>query len=137
MMNHSDDRSLPADLRDLQILLERSCHDTPAIPLYVERHYGAAPHEVAFVVIALPDQKTRRRVRALAEAGLRHLGYTIQSEGRDVYEVWPRSGEVSAHEAIRALKRFDHMEGAGGGDDTPRAAGAGRLGRAEGGADTG
>jgi hypothetical protein len=135
-MNHSDDRSLPADLRDLQIFLERCCPNTPAIPLYVERHYGATPREIAFVVVGLPDQALRRQVRALAEAGLRHLGYEIQNRGSDVFDVWPDPREASAHDMVRAVKRFEHLQGAGSGNVALDAGGSGQPGRSEGGAET-
>lgn len=133
-MNYSDDRSLWADLRDLQIFLERSCTGTPAIPLYVERHYGAAPREIAFVVVGLPDHALRRQVRALVEAGLRHLGYEIQNRGSDVFDVWPDPREASAHDIVRAVKRFEDLQGAGSGNDAAdRKAGPKLTDRAPGG----
>jgi hypothetical protein len=131
-MSQTNDRNLPADLRDLQIFLRRSFPDIPSIPLYVDRHYGSWAHEIAFVVVGLPDQASRRRVRALAEAGLRHLGYEIANRGRDVYDVWPDRRDASAHEAIRAVKRFAGVAD-GSGNDALGATGPREPGRAAGG----
>ncbi len=134
-MSQTNDRSLPTDLRDLRIFLRRRFPEIPSIPLYVESHYGSGPREIAFVVVGLPDQALRRQVRALAEAALRHLGYEIENHGRDVYDVWPDSPEVSAHNTLRAMNRFGGMETAGSGNDAPGAAGYGLPGRSKGGAD--
>lgn len=136
-MSQTNDRSLPTDLRDLRTFLRRSFPDIPSIPLYVERHYGSEPREIAFVVVGIPARALRRQVRARAEAALRHLGYEIENQGRDVYEVWPDSGEVSAHDTIRAMTRFGRMETAGSGNDAAGAAGYGLPGRSEGGTETG
>jgi hypothetical protein len=134
-MNQIGDRSLPTDLRDLKIFLQRSFPDISSLPLYVERHYGSGPREIAFVVVGLPDRVLRRQVRAFAEAGLGYLGYEIRNQGRDVYDVWPDSGEVSAHNTLRAMNRFGGMETAGSGNDAPGATGYGLPGRSKGGAD--
>ena len=109
-MNQTDGWRLPTDLRDLKIFLQRSFPDIPSIPLYAERHYGSRPDEIAFVVVGLPDQALRRKIRALAEAGLRHLGYDVENQGCDVYDVWPDPRKTSAHDTIRAEARFAQME---------------------------
>jgi hypothetical protein len=98
-----DHRRLTKDLRDLRVYLQSRFPDAASIPLYVERHYGAQPFEIACVVIGLPDRALRRQVRARAEAALRHLGYRVENRGCDVYDVWPRQTEMSAHDHLRAL----------------------------------
>lgn len=101
---------LQGDLRDVQIYLNRTFCDIGWIPFSVDRHYGSREGEIAYVVIALSEQADRRRVRARAEAALRHLGYTIEPRsGADVYDVVPYIGNVSAHETIRALGRFKEL----------------------------
>jgi hypothetical protein len=97
-----DHRRLTKDLRDLRVYLQSRFPDAASIPLYVERHYGAQPFEIACVVIGLPDRALRRQVRARAEAALRHLGYRVENRGCDVYDVWPRQTEMSAHDHLRA-----------------------------------
>ncbi len=81
--------------------------DVGRIPFSVDRHHRSGDGEIAYVVVALCEQAVRRRVRARAEAALRHLGYTIEPRtGADVYDVAPCMGDVSAHETVRALARF-------------------------------
>jgi hypothetical protein len=98
---------LQADLRDCQIYLQRIFPEIKRIPLSADRHYGSRDNEIAYVVIHLPEQALRRRVRAQAEAALKHLGYKIEPRSSaDVYDVWPDGSVPSAHEIVRALARF-------------------------------
>jgi hypothetical protein len=107
MSDNTQPWDLQRDLRDVQIYLNRTFSDIGWIPFLVDRHYGSREDEIAFVVIGLSEQAARRRVRARAEAALRHLGYTIEPRsGADVYDVVPYMGDVSAHETIQALARF-------------------------------
>jgi hypothetical protein len=76
----------------------------------VDRHYGAPDDEIANVLINLPDRAQRRRIRAAAEAALKHLGYRIAPQiGFDVHDVRPDPTAASAHEAVRVLQRFDGL----------------------------
>jgi hypothetical protein len=110
MNDNMQPSDLQRDLRDVQIYLNRTFADIGWIPFSVDRHYGSREGEIAFVVISLPDRADRRRVRAAAEAALRHLGYTIEPRsGADTYDIAPYMRDVSAHETIRALARFREL----------------------------
>jgi hypothetical protein len=130
-----DHRRLTKDLRDLRVYLQSSFPDAVPIPLYVERHHGAKPFEIASVVIGLPDRALRRQVRVRAEAALRHLGYLVENRGCYVHDVWPYQSEMSAHDRLRALARFRGLESEAAGN--PGAAEYGAAGNPKCGGTTG
>jgi hypothetical protein len=109
--SESDAWDLQGDLRDVQIYLDRSFRDIGRIPFAVNRHYASREDEIACEMIALFSERGDwQRVQARAEAALRHLGYKIERRGAaDVYDVKPYMVDVSAHEIVRALARFNGL----------------------------
>lgn len=102
-------RDLQTDLRDVQIFI-RSAFEGP-ICIELHRHYGSKSNEIAYVVIDVTDVERRRLIQTRAEVAFRHMGYVVAPRpGSDVYEVLPRGGELSAHDAIRALARFADLD---------------------------
>jgi hypothetical protein len=80
------------------------------ICLTIHRHYGSETDEIAYLVVEVDHQETRRRIRSDGEAALRHIGYRFAPRpGADVYDVMPYTDRLSAHETVRALARFRHL----------------------------
>jgi hypothetical protein len=103
-------RGIGEDLQHVQLYLERKFQDQAPIRIGLQRHYGSEPEEIAYLIVFIDDREDRRRVRAVGEAALCHIGYRFAPRpGDDVFDARPWAGDLSSHEVIRALRRFDGL----------------------------
>jgi hypothetical protein len=103
-------RAIGEDLQHVQLFLDRKYQDQAPIRIGLQRHYGSEPEEVAYLIVFIDDRADRRRVRSVGEAALCHISYRFAPRpGADVFDVRPWTGDLSAHEAMRALRRFDSL----------------------------
>ena len=111
----------------------------PLVPLYVERHYGSVPNELAFVVVGFsrPRRCGGRSGRA-RKPGSADLGLDGENQRNGCYGGLGRTRERSRRMTPFArMTRFGRMETAGSGNDAPGGARCGLPGRSEGGTETG
>jgi hypothetical protein len=103
-------QDIQADLQDVRLHLERKFPDRAPICLTIHRHYGSEADEIAYLIVEVDHQETRRRIRRAGEAALRQIGYRFAPRpGADVYDVMPYTDRLSAHETVRALARFRYL----------------------------
>jgi hypothetical protein len=103
-------QEIGGDLQDVRLYLERRFPDQAPIHIRLLRHYGSRADEIAYLVVLIDRQEDRRRVRAAGEVALGHIGYLFAPHpGADVYDLAPSTDDRSAHETIRALRRFSDL----------------------------
>ncbi|WP_425072918.1 hypothetical protein [Sagittula sp. S175] len=110
-------KQLEADALAVAIWLEARAPGI-LVRLEIQRHYCCEDHEIAYVVPHVTERQKRRKLRAKAEMALQALGWTLKSEGRDVWSIFVHSEwrTLSAHQRLAAISRVGNAmnESSGG-----------------------